>query len=122
MGRANRKKRKQERMQMIARRPQSQPQRTRGVLPPNLIDQCDIVPCPECGHEEFSRHLELRRASRLMTGAAMDTLALVPVDRCDQCGHKLDMQKALAQFLKNEEAQSRTNIAGAKPTGIIITP
>lgn len=43
--------------------------------------------CEECESETFNQVYFIRKASRLITGKAQDTLIPIPTFKCDSCGH-----------------------------------
>jgi predicted Zn-ribbon and HTH transcriptional regulator len=52
------------------------------------IKPSDMKPitCENCGGIYFRQVMAINKVSRLMTGAAKDTVVPVPVFRCDDCG------------------------------------
>ena len=48
------------------------------------------VKCSECECEYFTEALMIRKASRLLTGAAKDTMIPIPMMRCADCGNVND--------------------------------
>ena len=57
-----------------------------------MANQIDIksttkVTCEECESEYFVEAIMLRKASRLMTGAADDKVIPIPTLRCADCGN-----------------------------------
>jgi hypothetical protein len=45
------------------------------------------VQCEECKSEKFEEVTFIRKASRLLTGAATDTYMPIPTLQCKSCGH-----------------------------------
>ena len=45
------------------------------------------VKCSECDSEYFQQATQFRKASRLLTGAAKDTMIPIPTMRCADCGN-----------------------------------
>ena len=57
-----------------------------------MANQIDIkstttITCEECKCEYFVEAIMLRKASRLMTGAAQDQVIQIPTLRCADCGN-----------------------------------
>ena len=47
----------------------------------------------DCGCIYFNETYMIRKASKLLTGAAQDTIIPIPVMRCAECGHVNDIFK-----------------------------
>jgi hypothetical protein len=58
-----------------------------GVAPRGLtIDQTTEVTCDKCNNNVFQDGSFLRRASKLITGAAKDSYIPIPTFVCSKCG------------------------------------
>lgn len=57
------------------------------------ITQTTELKCDECGGIHFNEVYLIRKASKLLTGAAQDTIIPIPVMRCADCGHVNDIFK-----------------------------
>tara|TARA_Y100000389_G_scaffold86549_1_gene83233 strand:+ start:485 stop:700 length:216 start_codon:yes stop_codon:yes gene_type:complete len=51
------------------------------------INNTTEIVCEECGSKFFTEVMTLRKASKLLTGAANDQIVPIPVIRCADCGH-----------------------------------
>ena len=51
------------------------------------IKRTTKIICEECKSEYFVEAIMLRKASRLMTGAAKDQVIQIPTLRCADCGN-----------------------------------
>lgn len=51
------------------------------------INNTTEITCEECGSKFFTEVMTLRKASKLLTGAANDQIVPIPVIRCADCGH-----------------------------------
>jgi uncharacterized Zn finger protein len=51
------------------------------------INNTAEITCEECGSKFFTEVMTLRKASKLLTGAANDQIVPIPVIRCADCGH-----------------------------------
>ena len=57
------------------------------------IKQTTEMKCEECGCTYFNEAYMIRKASKLLTGAAQDTIIPIPVMRCADCGHVNELFK-----------------------------
>lgn len=51
------------------------------------LSKTSPIVCDECGHNVLQEGVMLRKASRFLTGDAMDSLIPIPVFACAKCGH-----------------------------------
>lgn len=51
------------------------------------LDKTQEVTCDKCGHQVFQEGLMLRKASKFLTGTAVDSLIPIPVFCCSVCHH-----------------------------------
>lgn len=51
------------------------------------LSKTTAIVCDACGHNVVQEGLILRKASRFLTGDALDSLVPVPVFACAKCGH-----------------------------------
>jgi hypothetical protein len=45
------------------------------------------ITCESCSNETFTEAVFLRRASKLLTGAATDSIMPIPTFQCAKCNH-----------------------------------
>lgn len=57
------------------------------------IKQTTELVCEECNSKYFTEAYMIRKASKLLTGSAQDTIIPIPVMRCADCGHVNDIFK-----------------------------
>lgn len=69
--------------------PQNQQQPSNFNITP---DQLEDIGCPECGGLFFRQVVQIKKLSKLYTGAAKDQIAPMPVFRCDDCGTPLEFE------------------------------
>lgn len=51
------------------------------------LDKTVEITCDNCGHNVFQEGLMLRKASKFLTGTAVDSLIPIPVFSCGSCSH-----------------------------------
>lgn len=51
------------------------------------LDKTQEIICDACGHNVFQEGLMLRKASKFLTGTAVDSLIPIPVFSCGSCSH-----------------------------------
>jgi predicted RNA-binding Zn-ribbon protein involved in translation (DUF1610 family) len=115
MGRKNRKNRVQSARQEIATA-------SKNALTVNDVANCDLLPCPNCGHTEFNRNARLKFVSRLMTGQAKDSVAIEPVDRCAECGQRVNLHEAMKKFKEQREQPPEPPRIATDGVGLRRTP
>jgi hypothetical protein len=64
---------------------------TAGLSPRNItVDQTTEVVCEKCNNNTFTEGMFLRRASRIITGAAKDSYIPIATFVCAKCGETND--------------------------------
>lgn len=66
------------------------------------LDKTVEITCDECGHQVFQEGLMLRKASKFLTGTAVDSLIPIPVFCCSSC-HHVNSEFLPEGLRKNEE-------------------